>query len=66
MITNKVMLEEFYNELDRNEKLSHKEALAIFEALHKEAVSLGVINHENMMEGIEVNIRIAKAINSVK
>ena len=30
--------------------------------LFKEAVSLGVINDENIMEGIEVDIRIAKAL----
>jgi hypothetical protein len=33
--------------------------------LHKEAVSLGVINSENVLEGLEVDLRIARAINKV-
>ena len=35
------------------ESISHKEALSIYEALHKEAVSLGVINSENILDGLE-------------
>ena len=66
MIKNKTKLEEFYRELDRGEKLSYKEAIAIYEALYAEAVSLGVISSENIMDGIEVDIRIARAINSLK
>jgi hypothetical protein len=65
MIRNRCKLDEFYRKLDAKEKLSYKEALAIYEMLHKEAVSLGVISSENIMEGIEVDLRIAKAINRV-
>ncbi len=35
------------------------------EALHREAVSLGVINSENILEGLETDLRIAKAINGL-
>lgn len=47
------------------ESLSHKEALAIYEALHEEALSLGAINSENILEGIETDLRIARAINGL-
>ena len=65
MIRNCPKLREFYRKLIEEENLSHKEALSIYEALHKEAVSLGVINSENILDGLQVDIRIAKAINGL-
>jgi len=65
VIRNKVKLRKFYQELIEQENISHKQALAIYEALHKEAVSLGVINFQNILEGLEVDLRIAKAINGL-
>lgn len=65
MIKNKRKLNEFYRKLMEEENISHKEALRIYEALHKEAVSLGAINSENILEGLEVDLRIAKAINQM-
>jgi hypothetical protein len=59
------MLDEFYRKLDAEENLSYKEALAIYEMLHKEAVSLGAINSENILDGLDVDLRIARAINQV-
>ena len=37
----------------------------ILEALYKEAVALGVFPLKDSLEGLEVDIRIAKVINSV-
>jgi hypothetical protein len=65
MIRNSQKLDEFYLELEAREKISHKDALAIFDALHAEAVSLGVINQENIWDGFEVDLKISRAINSV-
>ena len=65
MIQNRHKLDELYHKLDAKENLSYKEALAIYEMLHKEAVSLGAINSENILDGLEVDLRIAKAINRV-
>ena len=65
MIQNKDKLDKFYRDLIRNENISHKEALAIYEALHKQAVSLGIISSENVMDGLEVDLRIARAINGL-
>jgi hypothetical protein len=63
MIRNRTKVDKFYRKLDADEKLSYKEAVAIYEALHKEAVALGAIRHENIWEGFEVDLRIARAIN---
>jgi len=65
MIQNRHKLDELYRKLDAEENLSYREALAIYEMLLKEAVSLGVINSDNIRDGLEVDIRIAKAINRV-
>lgn len=65
MIKNSAKLNEFYRKLTEKEDIPYQKALAIYEALHNEAVSLGVINHENMLEGIDIDIKIAKAINSL-
>jgi len=66
MIKNKSKLNRFYRKLIEEENISHKTALAIYEALHREAVSLGVISSENILDGLEVDLRIAKAINGLK
>ncbi len=65
MIRNNLRLSKFYRKLIEEESISHKEALRIYEALHKEAVSLGIINSENILKGLEVDLKIAKAINGL-
>jgi len=65
MIRNKSKLNKFYQKLIEEENISYKKALSIYEALHMEAVSLGIINSENILEGLETDLRIAKAINGL-
>lgn len=66
MIENKKRLNDFYQGLIRDEKLSYKEALRIYEMLLKEAISLGAISSKTMKEGLDVDIRVAKIINSLR
>jgi hypothetical protein len=65
MIGNGHELGEFQRRLDAEEDLSHQEALVIYEMRHKEAVSVGAVSSENMLDGLEVDLRIARAINRV-
>lgn len=65
MITNRAKLDEFYKKLLETEDISHEKALSIYEALHKQAVSLGAISHENILDGLEIDLRIAKAIHGL-
>lgn len=65
MVRNKHKLNEFYRRVIQEENISHKKALSIYEMLHKEAVSLGAISSENILEGLEIDLRIAKAINEL-
>ena len=57
--------QEFEIELLRNEDLDLKKKFKILEALYKEAVALGVFPLRNSLEGLDVDIRIAKVVNSV-
>lgn len=65
MIRNTPKLNAFYRKLIEREDIPHKQALAIYEALHREAVSLGAINSEDILDGLEVDLRIARAINGL-
>ena len=57
--------QKFEIEILRNEKLDIKKKFKIVEALYKEAVALGALPLEDPLEGLEVDIRIAKVVNSV-
>ena len=65
MVRSELKLNKFYQKLIEEENISHKEALFIYEALHKEAVSLGIINSKNILDGLEIDIRIAKALDGL-
>ena len=49
----------------RRDKRDVKRNFKIVEALYKEAVALGVIPFKNPLDGLDVDIRIAKVINRV-
>jgi len=64
MIKNQKDFQNFENDYLKKRNLSYKEKLQIYESLYKEALLLKVIPGENPMEGIEINIRLAKILNS--
>ena len=66
MIRNKRKLDKFYRQLETKERLSYKKALRIYDSLHKEAVALRAISHENIWDGFEVDLRIARAMGGLK
>ena len=66
VIKNRRKLDKFYRESEAKEKLSYKQALRIYDALHKEAVHLGAISHENIWNGFEAVLRITKAMSRLK
>ncbi|MEI9479169.1 MAG: hypothetical protein WCO26_21710 [Deltaproteobacteria bacterium] len=57
--------QKFEMELSKKERLNIRSNFRIVEALYKEAVALGVIPLKNPLEGLEVDIRIAKVVNHV-
>ena len=65
MIKNRRKLNRFYRKLLEEEKISYRKALFIYEQLYREAVSLGAITADNILDGLEVDIRIARTLNSL-
>lgn len=49
----------------KKEKVDMVRNLHIVEALYKEAVTLGIIPFKNPLDGIDVDLKIAKVVNSV-
>jgi len=66
VIKNTKMLEEFEKQLARKRQLTYHQNLKIFKALYKEAVALGAFNSGNIMDGLEKDIQLAKALNSLE
>ncbi len=64
MVKNSNLLKKFEQQEIQKSKLSYLEALKIFEAMWEEAKNLGVLPSKDPMEGIEVNIKLAKILNS--
>ncbi len=58
-------LRKFEIDFLKKEKANIVRNIQIVEALYREAMSLGVIPLKNPLDGIEVEIKIAKVVNSV-
>ncbi|MDY6863526.1 MAG: hypothetical protein SV062_11150 [Thermodesulfobacteriota bacterium] len=65
MIKDADLLNKFEKEEISSEKITYQEALKLFEAMWKEGLSLKVLPLEDPLEEIEVDIRIARILNSV-
>ena len=65
MIKDPDKIRKFENDLIRREKVDIQKNFQIFEAMYEEAVALGLLPLKDPLEGIEIKIKIAKAINSV-
>ena len=65
MCANEEELQKFELDFLRKEKVDIARNFRIVEALYKEAVTLGIIPLKNPLDGIEVDLKIAKVVNSV-
>lgn len=65
MILDRAELEKHENEWRRKSALDFKRNRALFESMYQEALVLGVLPDDHPLEGIEVDIRIARILNSV-
>ena len=66
MIKNVQKLQAFEAARTRAEKVDVEQNLRILDALYEEAIMLGALPPKDPLEGIEVKIRIAKAVNRVQ
>jgi hypothetical protein len=65
MIKNSKALRQFEREITRKESVNILRNFRLVEAMHKEAMFLGVFPLKDPLSGIEVDIAIAKVVNSV-
>ncbi len=65
MIKNQKKIEAFERELAKKQKADFRANLGLVEAMHAEAVALGIFPLKDPLSGIDVDVRIAKAVNSV-
>lgn len=65
MIKNRDDIQKFENELARREKVDILKNFRLVEAMYKEAIILNAFPMRDALAGIEVDIKIAKVINSV-
>lgn len=65
MITNPRILRKFEMEIQRKEKINISKNFRIIDALYDEAVTLRAIPMRNQLDGLEIDIKIARVVNSV-
>jgi hypothetical protein len=65
MIQSTPEFEDFCKRQMAKDVLSYEEGMQIYEALHREALALGAISSENIWDGFDVDLRVAKAINGL-
>jgi len=65
VIKNPRELQRFENTLIRKGDTNPSMNFELVEAMYEEALSLGVFPLKNKLDGIEVDLRIAKVVNSV-
>jgi len=58
-------LQKFENEFIRKEKTDIMENFRIIEHMYYEAVALGVFPRKEKLEGLEIDIKIARVVNNV-
>ena len=67
MIRDRKILSRFEDERVKKEpQLSFREALQVFEAMWEEAVALGTLPLSQPLDGIEVDIRLARVLNCLQ
>ena len=52
--------------LENGPQPSFREALRLFESMWKEGIALGILPLSNRLEGIEVDIELARILNCLK
>jgi hypothetical protein len=65
MIRDRELWEEFESELLKKEELTLEQKYRILNSMLQEALSLGILPSEDPLEGIEVDIKIARIVNVV-
>ena len=65
MITNYKKVQKFERELIKKEKVNFIRNFRIADALYHEAIELRIIPLKNPLDGLDIDIKIARVVNSV-
>jgi hypothetical protein len=65
MIKNARTVHKFEKEIIRSEKVDILENFRLVEAMYNEAVLLGVLPLKDALSGLEIDLKIARVVNSV-
>jgi len=65
MIKNRDRLQKFETEIMEGEKVDILKNFRLIDAMYEQAASLGAFSKENALVGLEKDLKLAKAINSV-
>lgn len=65
MIKNRDRLQEFETEIIQKEKVDVLKNFRLVDAMYEEAAFLGAFSKEDVLVGLEKDIKLAKVINSV-
>lgn len=65
MVKNHRELQKFERNLIASEKPDYRRNFRIVEEMYQEALELGIFPLKNPLDGIEVDIKIARVVNSV-
>ncbi len=64
MMRNVSLLKAFERDLIRNLPADYRQNVPVFEALYHEARTLGILPLKNPLDGIEVDLRLARVLNA--
>jgi hypothetical protein len=64
LIKNIKIIEHMEKDFISKQKLSYKKSMQIFEAMWNEGIRLNILPPKERLEGIDVDIKIAKVLNS--
>ena len=65
MIRNRKLVDEFERALSAAQPADFESSMAIVEALYEEACALGIFPLKDPLDGIDVDVRLAWAVNHV-
>ncbi len=65
MIKNREKLEAFEKQFIAGESIDIRKNFRIYEAMYREALRLGIFPLKDPLEGIEIDIKVARIANSV-
>jgi hypothetical protein len=66
MIKNSEYLRKFEDEQTANDDMTLEQKLSLLNSIYKFAIKIGTLPPDNILEGLETDIKVAKIINGIR